>query len=111
VSRRSAPKSKGHAKAQVAAEVSRQSVDGGCRAKVRVKPHAASLGIDRSTNRKNRVLRARATMPSCDLTPLSTPAFVTDKAVLVGANCVKAAGRPHPIKLGDMPAVLHSSVS
>jgi hypothetical protein len=45
----------------VAGEIGRQLVDGGCRAKVRVKPHTASQGIDRSANRTNRVLRAPAT--------------------------------------------------
>jgi hypothetical protein len=69
------------------------------------------LGNGRSTSRKNRVLRARATTPSCDLTPLPTPAFATGDQVLVGANCIKAAGQPRPIELGAMSAVLHSSVS
>jgi len=72
--------------------------------------YAASLGMARSINRKNRVSRARATTQPCDLTPLSTPAFATGDKVLIGANCVTAAGRPRPIKLGAMSAVLHSSV-
>jgi hypothetical protein len=63
--------------------------------KVGSAPHTNSFGLGETGRRRTNVW---------DL-------FVTDDQVLVGANCAKAAGRPRPIKLGAMSAVLHSSVS